>query len=70
MGQFFGCHEVFGVNWLDHQVGDQTHNQHTHQNKHGLVVNLLTGDAQTELVVAHVIHHHRAQDASSSPSGE
>ena len=70
MGQLFCCHKVFGVNRFDHQVGNQTHHQHAHQDEHGLVVNLFAGDAQTQLVVAHVIHHPGAQNTSSGPCGQ
>lgn len=36
----------------------------------GWVVDLLARDAEAELVVAQVVHDHRAQDARRGPGGE
>ena len=69
-GQLAVGHEPFGRQRAHQQVAHQAHHQHAGQDQHGLVVDLGAGQAQSQLVLAHVVHHHRAQHAGRGPGGE
>ena len=68
--QFSVGHEPLRVQRLDEEVADQSHHQHAHQDVHGLVVNLLAGNTQTQLVLTHVVNDHRTQHTRCSPGGQ
>ena len=52
------------------QVADQADHQHARKDVHGLVVDLFARNAQPQLVLAHVVHHHRTQHTGGSPGGK